>query len=319
MKIIFFGTPPFAAKILSHLIKRKSNIIAVVTKPDRPKGRSSLPSFSAVKEEVLRFHSTLPFHQPEKASTPFFATLLASYQPDLFVVVAYGEIMKQNLLDIPKCGAINLHASLLPKYRGASPMQWALLEGEKETGVTVIEMVLKMDAGDILKQKKIPLSEEMNLGELEEKMIPVGNEALLEVIEEYKNGKVKKVPQEHEKATYVSKITPELLQIRWDKTALEIHNQVRAFSPLPGAFCEIQVGNHVKRLKIFRSKVESTLLPRDASPGATLHYNAQGWTIACKGGALRLLEVQLEGKKKMGVEEFVRGVSLPLLCVPKKN
>ncbi|MBI3211757.1 MAG: methionyl-tRNA formyltransferase [Simkania negevensis] len=319
MRIIFFGTPPFAAKILSHLIKRKINIVAVVTKPDRPKGRSSLPSFSAVKEEVLHFHSTLPLHQPEKASTHSFATLLAFYQPDLFVVVAYGEIMKQDLLDIPKCGAINLHASLLPKYRGASPMQWALLEGEKETGVTIIEMVLKMDAGDVLKQKKIPLSEEMNLGELEEKMIPVGSEALLEVIEEYKNGKVKKVLQEHEKATYVSKITPELLHIRWDKTALEIHNQVRAFSPLPGAFCEIQVGSHIKRLKIFRSKVESTLLPHDASPGATLHYDSQGWTIACKGGSLRLLEVQLEGKKKMGIEEFVRGVSLPLLCVPKKD
>ncbi len=305
MRIIYFGTPPFAAETLKHLIENGIEVLAIVTKPDRPRGRSGKPAFSAVKEFATKNFPAIPLYQPDKASTPAFEEELRRYGADLFIVVAYGEIMKQHLLDLPKEGSINLHASLLPKCRGAAPIQFALLDGAKESGVTIIEMVLKMDAGDMLAQEKIPISKEMNCAELEEKLCTLGSETLLRVIRKFSHHYSQKKPQDPKEATYVQKIDPSMAEIDWDQDAETIHNQIRAFSPRPGAWTQVEIGGHFKRLKIFKSKITN----ESGSPGSPLSFSKSEWIIACKNGSLSLLEMQLEGKKRLSIAEFAVGFS----------
>jgi methionyl-tRNA formyltransferase len=305
VKIIFFGTSVFAAKILSYLLDQKIDIAAVVTRPDRPRGRSLQFLPSPVKELAQNNRPSLPVFQPEKASTPEFVKTLLEYDADLFVVAAYGEIIKTNLLSLPKKGCINVHASLLPKYRGAAPIQRSLMNGEKESGITIIEMVLEMDAGPILKMVKIPISEEMTYGELENKLAEISCPALLEVIRELEEGNVVKTSQDPNLVTFAPKMKPEEEVIHWDKSASEIHNLVRALSPKPGAYCQILIGESKKRLKILKSSV---VKEAHAEPGQMISFGKEGWIIGCKEGALKLLEVQLEGKKAMTVSDFIKGI-----------
>ncbi len=299
MKIIFFGTAPIAAHILSYLYEKDVKVLAVVTRPDRPRGRTLQLQPSAVKETSLRLHREIPIFQPEKASIEEFAQLLQTFEPDLFVVAAYGEIIKTNLLSIPKKGCINVHVSLLPKYRGAAPIQRCLMAGEKETGVTIIDMVLQMDAGDMLGIARCPIPEEMNAGELEEKLRTLACPLLLETIHKIDAGTAPKIPQNHAEATLAPKILPEDRKIDWTRSAEELHNQIRALAPSPGAYCIAQG----KQMQIKRAKVVHGL---SGKPGETLSYGAE-WIVACGTGALALLEVQLEGKKALPVNEFTRG------------
>lgn len=308
MKIIYFGTPPFAAEVLKHLIENGTEVVAIVTKPDRPRGRSGKPAFSAVKELATTEYPDIPLYQPDVASTLAFEKQLQRYGADLFVVVAYGEIMKEPLLNIPKEGCINLHASLLPKYRGAAPIQFAILDGAKETGVTIIEMVLKMDAGDMLAQEKIPITKEINCVELEEKLCTLGSETLLRVIRKFSHYNSQKKAQDPNEATYVQKIDPSMAEIDWDQDAQTIHNQIRAFSPRPGAWTEVLINGKPKRLKVFKSAI----VEQKGVPHTTLSFSKKEWIIACKNGALSLLEVQLEGKKRHSISEFNRGFTAPL-------
>jgi len=308
-KVIFFGTPPFAAKVLKFLLINHIDILAIVTKPDKPRGRGKHSSFSAVKKWAHENYPHIPILQPNKASSHTFITQLKCFNPDLLVVVAYGEIISQELLNLPKLGAINLHASLLPQYRGASPIQSVLFDGMKRTGVTIIEMTHKMDAGDILSQEEVLISEEMNCQELEEELCKVGCILLLKVIKQYHT--LTKTPQNHTKATYVQKIQSNMTQIDWQCDAQHIHNQVRALSPSPGAWCYIILGENQKRLKIYRSRVKKGT--NHCLPGETLSFTPQGWHVACKeGGGLLLLELQLEGKRRLSAKEFYQGISFPL-------
>ncbi len=307
MKIIYFGTPPFAAEVLKSLIGNGVEVLAIVTKPDRPKGRSGKPAFSAVKEFATKNCPDIPLYQPDKASTLAFEEELRRYGADLFVVVAYGEIMKQRLLDLPKEGSINLHASLLPKYRGAAPIQFALFDGAKETGVTIIRMVLKMDAGDMLAQEKISIPKEMNCAELEEKLCILGGKTLLRVIRKFSHHDSQKKPQDPKEATYVQKIDSSMAEIDWNQDAEDIHNQIRAFSPRPGAWTKVEVGGHLKRLKIFKSAV----VQENGTAGSTLSFSKSNWIIGCRNGGLSLLKVQLEGKKRLPIDEFVLAFSSP--------
>ncbi len=303
MKIVFFGTSPFAARILSFLLSQNVEILAVVTRPDRPRGRSQQLTPPPVKEAL---NQDIPVHQPEKASTPEFAATLAEYKADLFVVVAYGEIIKQNILDIPKWGCINIHASLLPKYRGAAPMQRCLLAGDPLTGVTIIEMVLKMDAGDMLGTAEVAVSPSMTCGELEEKLVTASCPLLLKILHDFEQGTVKRIPQNQDGVTFAHKITPEDEKINWTDPAQDLHNRIRALSPAPGAWCTLWVGSEAKRLKIKRS---APILEKKGQPGEILVFDAkEGLQIACGQGALALLEVQLEGKKTMKTEDFIKGV-----------
>lgn len=310
MRIIFFGTSFFAAKILDFLIRNQVEVAAVITKPDKPQGRSDHPVSSPVKKYVLKNNSHLPLYQPEKASAPSFAERLKPYKADLFIVVAYGEIIKENLLNMPRLSCLNVHASLLPKYRGAAPIQFALLNGDKESGITVMEMVSALDAGAIIKQIAVPIPDHMNLEELEAKLCEVGSEGLLEVIDDFKKGSIQKTVQNHNEATYVKKIDSSMAQINWKESAQTLHNRIRAFSPKPGAWCMISLGDQIKRLKILRSRVIKGLC---GICGSLAQYDKSHWKIFCGEDALELIELQLEGKRRMLTKDFLLGHPFPPL------
>ena len=312
MKIVFFGTSPFAAKILESLLQQNYNIVAVVTRTDKPQGRSLKIGPPHVKERALQIAPELPILQPIKASTPEFAAHLKSFDPDLFIVAAYGEILKQFILDIPSRGAINVHASLLPKYRGAAPMQRCLMHGHAETGVTIMKMVLEMDAGDMLGTAKVPLTGQTTLGELEQQLAEASCPLLMQVLDQLVVERLHPIPQNHSLATYAPKITSNETEIQWDRSAFEIHNQIRALSPQPGAWCSVQIGPQKKKLKIKRSQI---VPDKQGYPGETLSWTPHEWVVACQTGALRLLEVQLEGKKTLSIQEFLRGAQDPCTIV----
>ncbi|MDN3507137.1 MAG: methionyl-tRNA formyltransferase [Simkaniaceae bacterium] len=313
MNIVFFGTPLFAAKVLEYLLETGSEIVGIVTRPDKPKGRSKRLQPSVVKEFSLEKCPQIPLFQPEKASTDAFAKELQSLKPDVFVVVAYGEIIKANILEIPTKMCVNVHPSLLPKYRGAAPIQSALFNGDQETGVTIMEMVLAMDAGDILEVVKIPLPENITFGELEKILYDLSGPALVRVLEKITLNAVKKIPQDPEQVTFSKKIVAEDRVIDWIKSAKELHNQIRALSPRPGAYCFVEMGGVSKRLVIRKSEKVFDL---KGKPGETLVFDKDRWVVGCANGALSLLEIQLEGKKAMPIKEFLRGASFaPLIKI----
>ncbi len=305
MRVIFFGTPPFAAHVLCSLFENGIEVVAIVTKPDTFKGKSSRGIFSAVKKRALANYPHIPLYQPHKASDPQFEKVLKSHSPDLFVVVAYGEIIKENILKVPKLNCLNVHPSLLPEYRGAAPIHFALLNGDSQSGTTIMEMAAKMDAGAIFKQNVVPIPPEMNFEELEKSLCQESCSALLSVIRAFEKGEVQKTDQNHDKATYVKKITPSMAHLDWKESATVLHNKIRAFSPTPGAWCTIEGSRKPKRLKIIRSRISSNLFSKP--PGQTIQYGKDGWTIACGQDALELLEIQLEGKKKMCIKDFLCG------------
>lgn len=308
MKVIFFGTPQFAANVLSHLLAHGVDIQAVVTKPDRPVGRSSTPVPTPVKITALNQSPPLPVFQPTIVSEPHFAPTLEAFQADLFVVVAYGEIIKQHLLDMPKVACINLHASLLPKYRGAAPIQHSIIQGETETGLTVIHMAKKMDAGDMISTVAVPIGPNTTYGELEELLCSKGSQLLLETIKDFERHSTQRTPQDHSQATFASKIELEDCQVHWNRPAHEIHNLIRGVTPHPGAWCFVKVRGEPKRLKILSSRLASPD-NKTAEPGTILNTSESGITIACSTGAIILRTIQLEGKKALPAEEFIRGIA----------
>jgi len=313
MRIVFFGTSSFAARILTSLIENHHQVQAIVTRPDREKGRRLQSSSPPVKETASRICPEIPVFQPEKASAPEFAEILKQFRADLFVVVAYGEIIKKNLLEMPALGCINIHASLLPKFRGAAPIQRSLMEGEKETGITIIEMSPQMDAGDVIAIESLPISEEMTFGELEPKLCDLSIRLLFSVIKNFESSQIVKVPQEHSLATLAPKIIPSEEIINWMQPAYKIHNQIRGLSPSPCAWCQIAIDQDLKRLKIKKAKIVKGI---NAVPGSIVTFGKEGWVIGCGQDALRLLEVQLEGKKPMSAEDCIRGIHGTVKIVP---
>jgi len=307
MKVVYFGTPRFAANVLSHLLQHGIDVVAVVTKPDRPQGRSAQLVPTPVKCVAEACIPPLPVFQPEVVSAPECALLLEQFQADLFVVVAYGEIIKQHLLDMPKVACINLHGSLLPKYRGAAPIQRSIINGETETGVTIIHMAKKMDAGDMISIVKVPIGPNMTYGELEEALCHAGSELLLQTIRDFENGTPQRIPQDHALATLAPKIELENCQIDWKLSANEIHNLIRGVNPHPGAWCLIKLKGQQKRLRVISSEVVSI---DSKGPCSQIVANAKdGIVVNCGVGALRLLQIQLEGKKPMSAQDFMRGLS----------
>ncbi|KAF3361565.1 Methionyl-tRNA formyltransferase [Chlamydiales bacterium STE3] len=304
MNIIYFGTPRFSAEVLNFLLKNGIEIAAVVTKPDKPVGRGQNPVPVPVKALVESSGLGIPVFQPEVVSSPEFAPTLRKFNPDLFVVVAYGEILKKDLLEMPTKGCINLHASLLPKYRGAAPIQRSIIEGEKESGVTIMHLARKMDAGDIIESQSIPIDLTTTYAELEKAICSEGSRLLLKVIKDIEKGVVKRYPQDHSLATYAPKIELEDCEVRWGGEAKTVHNLIRGVNPEPGAWCWVKIKNEPKRLKIYSSlPVEELYL----SPGV-LKVQGQDVFVGCLKGSLKLLEVQLEGKKRMLAADLFRGI-----------
>lgn len=312
-RVVFFGTPRFAATILSYLLEQGVNIVACVTKPDKPQGRSSTLVSPPVKKIALEHN--LPLFQPLKASTPEFAEEMRRFQPDLFVVVAYSEIFREILLTLPPLGCINVHASLLPKYRGAAPIQRAVMAGERETGVTIMRMVKELDAGEMYAVGKMAIGPEMTSGEVFEELAKVGGVELLKVVKRFEEGEVAGVAQDHSQATFAPKVTPQEGEIDWNRSAQELHNHIRGVTPKPGAWCWVEVKGERKRLAVKKACISNL----NGRPGVIL--DGPGLIIACREGALSLLEVQLEGKKSLSTSEFLRGISknnLSFVLIPKE-
>lgn len=308
MKVVYFGTPLFAAKVLTYLVDRGIEIVCVVTKPDRAKGRSLNVIPTPVKEAALSFNPPLPVLQPVIISDAMNTPILEKFDADLFVVVAYGEIIKQHLLDMPKIACINLHASLLPKYRGAAPIQKSIIDGEAITGLTVMHMAKKMDAGDIISTKTVTIGRDMDYGELEEELCLAGSKLLLETINNIKNGTAERIPQDHTLATIAPKIELEHCKINWNEPSTTIHNLVRGVNPEPGAWCYAIVKSDTKRLRIIKTLVGPE--NKDKTPGSIISLTENGLLVACGNGSLYLQRIQLEGKKQVSALEFFRGTSI---------
>lgn len=302
MRIVFMGTPEFAAASLKALVESgQYEIAAVVTQPDRPKGRGHKVQMSAVKEYALS--RDLPVLQPQRVKNPEFQAEMEKIQPDLIVVAAFGQFLPKSLLDLPKYGCINVHASLLPRYRGAAPIHYAILKGEKEAGVTIMQMDVGMDTGAMLSKVAVPIGPEMCQGELHDILKEKGAHLLLETIPKIVDGTIEPVLQPEAEATYASLITRDMEKLDWTKPATDLHNQIRAFDPWPGSFTLLPDG---KRLKLWKSRVQKTEGTR-GTPGEILQADAHGFLVACGSGSLKVLECQPEGRKRMPAASFVNG------------
>jgi methionyl-tRNA formyltransferase len=304
MKIVFMGTPESSVSSLEALLSAGHQILCVVTQPDRPRGRGQKISPSPIKELALK--NNLPIEQPEKVKgNDILISFLRSLHPDIIVVAAYGKILPKEILEIPIHGCINVHASLLPKYRGAAPVQWALLNGEQESGVTIMKMDELLDTGDIVLQEKVKIGEEDNALTLSKKLFERGSKLLIKALEEIEAGKVKYVPQNHAEATNAPAIARESGEIDWRKSASEIHNRVRAMVPWPCA----HTLRREKLLKIWKSELHVLdLETRYKLPGTMVAIVKKvGFIVATGKGHLLIREVQPEGKKRMPAYDFVIG------------
>lgn len=299
MKIIFFGTPDFALLPLKKIYNSKYQVIAVVTVPDKERGRGRQISFTPVKTFALEHN--LPLLQPENLSELDFIDKLKSFSADLFVIVAF-RILPEAVFTIPSKGSFNLHASLLPMYRGAAPIQWALINGEKQTGVTTFFLEKKVDTGKIIYQQKINIGDEDNFGTLHDKLSRIGAEAVLKTIDIIEKDEITLLKQDESKISFAPKITKDICRINWNKSADEINNLIRALSPYPGAFFEYKGKNY----KLFKALPD--LSKQDMT--GNIFQSKNELKIGCGKGILNILEIQPEGRKRMKINEFLRGNSL---------
>lgn len=301
MKIVFMGTPDFAVGSLQALAESgKHEIIAVVTQPDRPKGRGRQMLMTPVKEYALS--QGYEVYQPQKVKTPEFVELLRNLNPELIVVAAFGQLLSKEILEMPEYGCINVHASLLPKYRGAAPIHYAILNGEKESGVTIMQMDIGMDTGDMLEKVTVPITENMTMGELHDELKVKGAQLLLETIDKIAAHTVCAEKQDQEEATYASLLQRSMEKIDWSKNAVQIHNLIRGFNPAPGAFTRLPDG---KTLKIWQSRL--TDKNTDAEPGTVVEVTKHTFFVACGDKVLEITEVQPESKKRMTAQVFCNG------------
>ncbi|CAM3188230.1 methionyl-tRNA formyltransferase [Sporolactobacillus spathodeae] len=301
MKIVFMGTPDFAVPILENLISEPSyTVVCVVTQPDRPKGRRHVLTAPPVKESALRHH--IPVLQPEKVRRKDAVADILSYAPDLLITAAYGQILPQSLLDGPRLGCVNVHASLLPEYRGAAPIQQAIIDGKEETGVTIMYMVKQLDAGDMLAQVHVPINADETFGGLHDKLSAAGSQLLMETLPAIEAGSVHPVQQEESRVSFAPSIQHEDEAIVWSKSAKEIHNLVRGLNPFPGAYTSLDG----KVFKIFSA--QQTGLQTEEEPGKITAFDHAGILVATGSGeVLRITECQPAGKKRMRATDFLNG------------
>lgn len=305
MKIIFFGSAHFAVPALEALIKEGHHVACVVTQPDKQKGRHLQLAATEVKKVAVA--AKLKVFQPQDVDSKESLMLLKSLEPELFVIVAYGQILSRELLDIPEIMALNIHASLLPVYRGAAPVNWALINGEKRTGVTLIKVTPKMDSGPIISQAGVDIAAGDTAASLEERLSVLGSEMLTEAIEKIKNRRFKLLPQDESKATFAHKLKKEDGLIHWQKEAAEICNLIRGTVPWPGAFTHYQG----KLLKICKAQISSPPGPLvAASSGAIIKADKEGLVVAAGKGCLAITQLQPAGARRMSAQEFIIGHKL---------
>lgn len=300
MRIVFMGTPDFAAASLKKLIDEKYDIAAVFTQPDKPRDRGMKLSYSPVKE--LALENNIPVYQPTKLRDGTATELIKSLRPDILVVVAYGRILPDDMLEVPKYGAINVHASLLPKYRGAAPIQWAVLNGDKITGVTTMYLASEMDTGDIIYTSETEIGEFETSGELFDRLMVMGAELLDRTLRDIEAGTAPRTQQDHSKASYVKMLDKSLSPIEWAKTPREVIKQIYGLQPWPVATAELDG----KVFKIYSA--EYTQNKTDKAPGSVVSAGKKGIEIACLGGeTLLITELQAAGKKRMKASDYLLG------------
>jgi methionyl-tRNA formyltransferase len=299
MRIVFMGTPEFSVPTLEQLVQSEHSVVAVVTQPDRPKGRGRGMTASPIK--TLALASGIDVLQPEKASAPEFIETLRGLNPDLIVVVAYGQILKQAVLDIPKNFCMNLHSSLLPKYRGAAPINWAIINGDKESGVTTMKMDRGMDTGDILLVSKTPITEQDNARTLHDRLAQMGADLATQTIEQIEKKNLAPRPQDNDQATLAPKLKKQDGLIHWEKDAVTLCNLARGLTPWPGAF------TFFKSKRLGLSAVEAADGEEDDSPGVIARITDHGIEVGTGKGRLVITELQPEGKKRMPAKSFLAG------------
>lgn len=301
MRILFMGTPDFAVPCLQALLDEKYNVVGVVTQPDRPKGRKQILTPSPVKELALQYN--LPIFQPEKVSNPEEINKLRCLSIDLIVTAAFGQLLSKELLQLPRLGCINVHASLLPKYRGGAPIHWSVINGEQETGVTIMYMVEKLDAGPMISQKKVPIAFDDTTGVVYEKVTKAGAELLLETLPSIVEGTVQAIEQDETKATFASNIRRSDEIIQWDRSALSIYNQIRGLAPWPGAYTTYEE----QIIKIWSSEIykPEQKVVNQYKPGEVFENTKDGPVIATGEGFLLLRELQPAGKKLISGTDYV--------------
>ncbi|BFM09860.1 methionyl-tRNA formyltransferase [Simiduia litorea] len=303
LRVIFAGTPEFAAHHLQALLDSRHQVVAVFTQPDRPAGRGKKLQASPVK--TLALSQNLPVHQPTHLKTPDDQALIEQYQADVMVVVAYGLLLPKAVLDLPRLGCINVHASLLPRWRGAAPIQRAIQAGDSETGVTIMQMDVGLDTGDMLAISRCPIGPTTTAAELHDTLWPIGCPALIDTLDQLANNAVKPVPQDHDKANYAHKLTKEEAQIDWRQPAANIDRLIRAFNPFPVAFTLLGE----ERVRLW----QASLITETAAvaPGTIALAEQSGsksrLVVACGEGQLALTSVQLPGKKALAIADLLAG------------
>lgn len=297
MRVVFMGTPDIAATCLKKVLADGFHVVGVYTQPDRPKGRGMKLVASPVKEVAVA--AGIPVFQPENFREDASVEALRALQPDICAVVAYGRILPQKVLDVPKYGCINIHASLLPKYRGSAPYQWAVLDGLTETGVTAMYLTREMDAGDIIDVSKTPIGENETAGELLDHLAVLGAELLSRTLTRFERGKVPATPQDAAGVSYAPMLDKSMCPIDWTKTAQQVHNHVRGLHPWPVATMELQG----KTFKVHATRV----VEGSGKPGEILGLTKTGLRIACGEGAVEIISLQAEGGKRMAAPDYFRG------------
>ena len=299
MRVVFMGTPDFAACSLKKLIEEGFDIVGVFTQPDKPRSRGMKMQPSAVKAAALE--AGLPIFQPESMRTEESLKMLSELKPDILAVVAYGKLLPDAMLELPRYGAVNVHGSLLPKYRGAAPIQWAVLNGDEKTGVSTMYLSHDMDAGDVIFSEETCIGEQETSGELFDRLADMGAALLVKTLRAIELGEAPRTPQDHSQATYTKMITKDLCPIDWTRSAREIVKHVCGLSPWPVATAELQ-GEH---FKIFRVEPDART---SAVPGTMLSADRKGIRIACGNGeSVRIVELQVPGKRRMSAADYLLG------------
>ena len=302
MRVVFMGTPDFSVPTLEKIIEAGHEVISVVTQPDKAKGRGKKVLFPPVKETALAHD--LPVYQPRRARDPEFIEEMKALNPDVMVVVAFGQILPKAILDIPKYGCINVHASLLPKYRGAAPIQWAVIRGEKVSGVTTIQMDVGLDTGDMLLKKEVLLDEEETGGSLHDKLSTLGGDLLIETLKKIEAGDIHPEKQDDSQAgEYARMLDKNLGRIDFSMPAVEIERLIRGLNPWPSAFTSY----NGKTMKLWKAKADNC---GQGVPGQVIHVDKNSFTVQTGQGTLQILELQMEGKKRMDAGAFLRGCPL---------
>ena len=317
MRIVFMGTPDFSVPALKALVEAGHQVIAVVTQPDKPKGRGKEVQMTPVKIQAMEYG--IPVYQPAKVREASFVEVLKGLEADVYVVIAFGQILPKAVLELPKYGCINIHASLLPKYRGAAPIQWCVIDGERETGITTMMMDVGLDTGDMLEKAVIPIEEKETGGSLHDKLSMAGGDLILSTLKKLEEGTLVRTPQTDEGTCYAKMLTKSLVDIDWNQGAVSIERLIRGLNPWPSAYTMW----NGKTIKIWAADViagreaadflSESGVPAETgtAPGTVVCSDKRGLVVCTGGGLLSIRELQMEGKKRMDTPAFLRGYPIP--------